>query len=252
MGGRAHTIGDTAVTRLALVHGFTQTSACWGPLADDLAADHEVVALDAPGHGWRSDVRAGLWDGAHLLAEEAGRAVWLGYSLGGRYCLHVALDTRDAVAGLVLIGATAGIDDEAERAARVAADEALARRLENLGLDAFLDEWLASPPFATLPPEARHLDARRANTVEGLAASLRLAGTGVQEPLWDRLGEVAVPALVVTGADDTRFTALGRRLAGALPRAQVAVIPGAGHAVHLERPTEVAAAVRSWLAVHDL
>jgi 2-succinyl-6-hydroxy-2,4-cyclohexadiene-1-carboxylate synthase len=240
------------VTRLALVHGFTQTSGCWGPLVDDLAAEHDVVALDAPGHGRRSHVRTDLWQGARLLAAEAGRAVWLGYSMGARYCLHVALAVPGAVEGMVLVGATAGIEDEGERTARVAADEALAARLEAVGLDAFLDEWLASPLFATLPVAARCLDARRSNTVEGLAASLRLAGTGAQEPLWGRLGGIAVPVLVVAGSDDERFVAHGRRLADALPRAERAVVPGAGHAAHLERPAEVGAEVRRWLAAHDL
>ena len=88
------------------------------------------------------------------------------------------------------------------------------------------------------------------NTAPGLAASLRLAGTGTQEPLWERLGELAVPVLVVTGGRDAKFTALGARLTDVIgprgeghPGARHVVVAGAGHAPHLERPDEVAALV---------
>ena len=61
--------------RVVLVHGFTQTLASWRPVADDLAADHRVVLVDAPGHGASAAVRADLATTAGLLAEAGGRAV---------------------------------------------------------------------------------------------------------------------------------------------------------------------------------
>jgi pimeloyl-ACP methyl ester carboxylesterase len=154
---------------------------------------------------------------------------------------------------LVLVGATAGIDDRAERSARREADERLAADLERDGLDAFLERWLANPLFAGLSPEDASLDARRQNTVAGLAASLRLTGTGSQEPLWDRLGGLPMPVLVVAGEDDTKFTELGERLVEAIgASAALAVIPGAGHAVHLEQPAAFLAVVAPFLASgHD-
>ncbi len=237
--------------RLALVHGFTQTRACWGPVADDLAVDHEVVRIDAPGHGRSAAVAADLERTADLLADVAGPATWLGYSMGGRACLHLALHRPDAVRALVLLGATAGIEDPAARAARVEADEALARQLEEEGLEPFLDRWLALPLFAGLTPEAQHREARLENQARALAASLRLAGTGAQEPLWDRLGEVAAPVLLVAGARDERFAATAARMAGLIgDHAAVRLVPDAGHAAHLERPHAFLDVVRPWLAEH--
>lgn len=237
--------------RLALVHGFTQTGECWGPAADDLAADHEVVRIDSPGHGRSREVAADLVATADLLAEAAGPATWLGYSMGGRACLHLALARPDVVRALVVLGATGGIADPAARAARVAADEVLARQLEEEGLEPFLDRWLALPLFAGLPPEAQHRSARLDNDPGALATSLRLAGTGAQEPLWDRLRAVTAPVLVVAGARDERFAATATELVRAIgPNAERRLVPGAGHAAHLEDPAGFLGVVRPWLAEH--
>ena len=237
--------------RLVLVHGFAQTARCWGPVADDLGADHEVLALDLPGHGESPLPALDLPGTAAALAEAGGRATYVGYSFGGRACLRLALDHPEVVEGLVLVGGTAGLEDEDERAARRAADDALARQLEAEGVAAFLDRWLALPLFAGLAPERQYRHERLRNRPEALAASLRLAGTGAQEPLWGRLGELGArraPVLVAAGADDTKFAALGRRLvAGIGPGAELALVPGAGHTAHLEQPEAFLAALRAWL-----
>ena len=239
--------------RLVLVHGFTQTRDCWGPLAPDLAGDHEVVRVDAPGHGTSSDLVADLWEGAALLAATGGPASYVGYSMGGRLVLHVALARPDVVRGLVLIGATAGIEDPAARTRRADDDETRAQLIDSVGVDAFVDQWLAQPLFAGLPPEHRCIEARRSNTAAGLASSLRRAGAGAQEPLWDRLGALAMPVLVLAGADDAAYVAHGHRLASSIgANATLAVVPGAGHAVHLEAPAATAGLVRAWLADHEL
>jgi 2-succinyl-6-hydroxy-2,4-cyclohexadiene-1-carboxylate synthase len=239
--------------RLVLVHGFTQNRNCWGPLAAALAADHEVVRVDAPGHGRSSAVGAGLWDGAGLIAERGGPATYVGYSMGARFALHVALRRPEFVRGLVLIGGTGGIDDERARADRVAADEALAERLEHDGVEAFLDAWLALPLFAGLAPDVQFRAERRENTVDGLAGSLRWAGTGAQDPLWDRLGDLAMPVLAMAGGRDEKFTAEARRMVDAIgATATLAVVPDAGHAAHLEQPDAAVATIRPWLADHGL
>ncbi len=239
--------------RLVLVHGFTQTSRCWGPAADDLAADHEVVLVDAPGHGRSSRVDADLVAGARLMGRCGGPATYLGYSMGGRYLLHLALDRPELVRGLVLVGTTAGIDEPAGRAARRRRDEARAADLEADGLEPFLAAWLAQPLFAGLDEARRFRAERSRNTVAGLAGSLRRAGTGTQEPLWDRLGALVMPVLVVAGADDGPFRAAAERLVATIgANATPAVVPGAGHAAHLEAPPAFLDRLRPWLAAHDL
>jgi 2-succinyl-6-hydroxy-2,4-cyclohexadiene-1-carboxylate synthase len=238
---------------LVLVHGFTQTRRCWGAVADALAADHEVVRVDAPGHGRSSSVQADLREGARLLADVGGPAVYVGYSMGARLSLHVALERPDAVRGMVLLGATAGIEDDAERAARRERDVTTAAHLEAVGLEAFLDEWLAQPLFAGLPADRAYRDERLENTVPGLRSSLELAGTGAQEPTWHELHRLEMPVLVLAGARDEKFAALADRLGREIgTNATVVLVEDAGHAAHLERPERFLEVVQVWLAAHDL
>jgi 2-succinyl-6-hydroxy-2,4-cyclohexadiene-1-carboxylate synthase len=235
--------------RVVLVHGFTQTAASLAPLAEHLSSAFEVVTVDLPGHGGSSAVRADLPGAARLLAGAGGSARYVGYSLGGRVCLRLAIDRPDLVEALVLIGASPGIADPAERAARRAADGALAAGLERDGVAAFLDRWLAQPLFATLPAGAAGLADRLANSADGLAAALRLLGTGAQEPLWDRLGELRMPVLLLSGDLDRKFGDIGRRMATLIgPNARQVGVADAGHAVHLEQPERTAALVAAFLS----
>ncbi|QYG93375.1 alpha/beta fold hydrolase [Iamia sp. SCSIO 61187] len=231
--------------RVVLLHGFTQTSVSWRPVVERLGPDVDVVAPDLPGHGTAGAVRLDLAGTAARVADVGGPATYVGYSMGGRVALRLALDRPDLVTGLVLVGATAGIDDAAERAARREADEALARRIEADGVEPFLERWLAQPLFAGLTPASDDLAARRANTAEGLAASLRLSGTGTMDPpWWDELGRVDAPTTIVVGERDAKFRTLGRRLAAGIgPTARLVVVAGAGHACHLEVPGSVAAVI---------
>lgn len=243
--------------RLVLLHGFTQTATSWTPVADAIAGsttvgahDWNLTALDLPGHGGSPDGARSLHECASDVAESLGTPppVLVGYSMGARVALHVALDHPGTIAGLVLVSGTAGIEDPVERTERIRADEALASHLESIGTAAFVEEWLAQPMFATLSREAARVHERTANAPSGLAASLRHAGTGTQEPLWDRLGEITVPTLVVTGDLDAKFTSLGDRLAESIAHSARVRIPGAGHTVHLEETRRFSDAVTAWLA----
>jgi 2-succinyl-6-hydroxy-2,4-cyclohexadiene-1-carboxylate synthase len=233
--------------RLVMVHGFTQTRRCWGSLDQTLAPGHEVVTVDAPGHGESTDIAADLWTTAELLVTTGERATYLGYSMGGRMVLHAALDHPGEVERLVLISATAGIEDDVERAVRRRADDERADRLEQIGVDAFLDEWLAQPMFDSLPLDNRDLDERRHNTASGLASSLRRAGTGAQEPLWDRLSELSMPVLLVTGSLDEKFSRVAGRMAEGIGDNARWVLMSGGHTVHREA-TGFADLLTDWLA----
>jgi 2-succinyl-6-hydroxy-2,4-cyclohexadiene-1-carboxylate synthase len=241
--------GRRAGERVVLVHGFTQTLAAWEAVGDRLAGRRQVVRVDLPGHGGSGAVRVGFGEAAGLVGEAGGTGVYVGYSLGGRLCLRLALDRPDLVRGLVLVGASPGIADPGARAARRAADEALAAELERDGVAAFLDRWLAGPLFASLPEAAAGREERLANSPGGLASALRRLGTGAQEPLWERLAGLRPPTLLVAGALDAKFAGIAREMAAAIgPEARVALVPGAGHAVHLERPDAMAALISELLA----
>jgi 2-succinyl-6-hydroxy-2,4-cyclohexadiene-1-carboxylate synthase len=244
----APSAGKPSTGRLVLVHGFTQTRASWTAIGASLAGDgYEVVSVDAPGHGESATVQVDLVAGADLLGRATGPATYIGYSMGGRMALHLAVSRPDLVERLVLVSSTAGIADDRERAARRATDEQRAASIERDGVAAFLADWLSLPLFANLPPDAARLDDRLGNTAAGLASSLRLAGTGAQQSLWPALESLPMPVLVVTGQLDAKFTAIAERMAALIPDAVVEIIAGAGHVVHLERPAEFLEVLRRWL-----
>jgi 2-succinyl-6-hydroxy-2,4-cyclohexadiene-1-carboxylate synthase len=229
---------------LVLLHGFTQTGRSWQPVLHALAARYRAIAPDLPGHGGFAERRPASFAACdayvRVLADQP--ITLAGYSMGGRIALHAALSLGPRVRRLVLVGASPGIADAAERAARAAEDAALADRIEAIGLEAFVREWGAQPLFDGMPrgiAEIAHADRMR-NTAAGLAAALRGLGTGVMPPLWDRLGELTVPVELVVGERDEKFRAIAERMTAALVAGRLHVVPGTGHAVHLEAPEAVA------------
>lgn len=239
--------------RVVLVHGFTQSGASWRPVAAALSEGCEVVAPDLPGHGTSPPAAGDLFTAARQLADACGRATYVGYSMGGRVCLHLALAAPHLVERLVLVSATAGIEDVEEREARRAADAELADRIEkggNEALAAFVEEWLAGPLFSDLDEQTADRGARLVNTATGLAGSLRLHGTGSQQPLWERLGSLEMPVVVVAGERDTKFVDLGARLVSAIgANARFVPVPGAGHAACFEQPEGFARLLEAFLEV---
>jgi len=233
---------------IVLLHGFAGTGRMWEPVIAALDGEtYRPLAPDLRGHGSAARVRPVTFEAcvADVLALCAGPFTLCGYSMGGRLALHVALAAPERVARLVLVATTAGIEDDAERAARRAADDALASEIAAGGIEDFVARWSAQPLFAGDPPEAVaawQADQRR-NDPAGLAAALRGVGTGAMTPLWDRLGALTMPAHVLAGERDEKFTALAHRLAAALPDARLTIVPGAGHGLPRERPDAVAAAL---------
>ena len=239
-------------SRMVLAHGFTQTARSWATFEELVGAampHAETIAVDLPGHGDAlAPADLDLWASADRLIAVGGVGTYVGYSMGARVALHAAFTAPDAVRRLVLIGATAGIDDDDERQARRAADERLADHIEAVGVPTFIDEWLANPLFAGLTEDTALRSDRLRNSAAGLAASLRATGTGTQTPLWERLSEITCPVLVLVGEYDAKFTDLGRRLVDRLRAAELVVITDAGHSVHLEQPEATVATIASWLA----
>jgi 2-succinyl-6-hydroxy-2,4-cyclohexadiene-1-carboxylate synthase len=250
---------------LVLLHGFTGSAASWSPVSCDLASSHRVIAIDIIGHGASSapvdrsryTFQQALQDLAEVTAQLGiTRASWLGYSMGGRLALGMALDYPDLVSSLILVSATAGIHDEHERHQRTEADQAIARRIEATGVEAFVDEWERLPIWEsqrTLPDEVSRAqrDIRLGNRAVGLANSLRGMGQGVQPSYWDRLGEIEAPVLLMVGALDRKYVGIAGQMGVRIVDATLSVVPGAGHAVHLERPHEFVDDVRTFLARYE-
>ncbi len=232
---------------LVLLHGFTHTGASWEGVIAALPERYRPVALDLRGHGSASARRPvsleGVIDDIAAAAEPS--FALAGYSMGGRIALHAALALGERVERLILIGASPGLADPAERRSRCAADERLAEALERSSIEDFARRWAQTPVLAGQPhavASAVHADRLR-NTPAGLAAALRGLGTGALPSLWERLRELAMPVQVLVGARDLKFRAVAERMIEAIPRAELQIVPDSGHAVHLEAPTVVAAAL---------
>ncbi|HEY4190953.1 MAG TPA: 2-succinyl-6-hydroxy-2,4-cyclohexadiene-1-carboxylate synthase [Candidatus Limnocylindrales bacterium] len=236
---------------LLLVHGFTGRGTSWGAHTAAFAAVFRVIVVDLPGHGRtaatpndpsRMSVERTADDLATILRRlDASPASVLGYSLGARVALRLAVAHPESVARLVLESPSAGIENPSDRDARRAADEALAGRIERDGIAAFVAEWEAQPIFATQAhlPAARAAQIHRtrlANRPQGLAASLRGAGQARMEPLHERLGDVSAPTLVIAGAVDDRGRPRAEAVATTIPGARLEIVDGSGHTPHDERP----------------
>jgi 2-succinyl-6-hydroxy-2,4-cyclohexadiene-1-carboxylate synthase len=230
---------------VVLLHGFTHTGASWDPVVAALGESYRACAPDIRGHGSASDrVPATIEGVLHDVAAAApGRCALVGYSMGGRIALHAGLGLPGRVDRLVLIGASPGIADASEREARRQSDERLAREIDASTIEEFAARWALTPVLAGQPPAVA--DAVRAdrlrNDPAGLARALRGLGTGALGSVWDRLPEIGMPVALVVGERDEKFRAIAAEMVAAgLKRAEIVVVPGAGHAVHLEAPDAVA------------
>ena len=235
---------------LVMLHGFTGSVENWHPLVAHLEQYTTAILIDLPGHG-RSDappdparyeMAAVARDLAKLLQVLTASPVnLLGYSMGGRLALYMAVHYPDLVKTLILESASPGLAEAQERLARRARDEALADAIERDGVAAFVSYWENLPLFASqkrLPEAVRQrLRAQRLrNRAHGLANSLRGMGTGVQPPLWEALAHVRQPVLLMAGELDARFVRIAKQMQARLPHAQLDIVPDAGHTIHLEQP----------------
>jgi 2-succinyl-6-hydroxy-2,4-cyclohexadiene-1-carboxylate synthase len=225
------------VPEVVFLPGFMQHADTWSPIAAAVAERYPVRLVDFE-----------TWTFEERVAEIRGDGcVVVGYSMGGRLALHAALGS--AFAGLVVVGASAGIADADERRRRKEADSELADWIETHSIDEVVARWERNPVFASQP--APLVDAQRAGRLAhspaDLARLLRSAGQGALDPIWDRLESLGMPVLALAGEDDPTYRAASERIASLVPQGRCGVIRGAGHAAHLEAPDAVRDAILGFL-----
>lgn len=248
-----------------VLHGFLGSKHDWHEVATKLQSGRRLAIFDLPGHGPAEDARedndCSMDSACHrieavLEALEAPRGHLIGYSFGARTALYFAATRPSCVASLVLESGSPGIQDDAERAARKGDDEGRALALVRDGLEAFVSAWEEMPLFATqknLPAKvlADQRARRLQNDAECLARSLRHAGTGSQHWLGDHFHKIVAPVLLIAGSLDEKYAAIAKQMRAELPNARCAIVPGAGHNVHLEKPEEFISIVDGFLTTQD-
>ena len=229
---------------MVFVPGFMQPGDAWAPVAEGLPERYPSVLLDHAEHSFEGRLAeiAGVGEGAVLC----------GYSLGGRLALHAAVREPGRYAGLVTVGASAGIDAPATREARAEADARLASWMETQPIEQIVEVWERQPLFADQSEQL--MEAQRPGRLRqdprGLAMLLRTAGQGTLDPLWDGLHELDIPVLALAGALDERYREVARRIARTVPQGASQIVENAGHAPQLQRPEAVAKFLADFLDQH--
>ncbi len=234
---------------VVLLHGFLGSHADWQAVISVLDPDFDVLAVDLPGHGdsvGEMDAAAFTLPGAAcavMQCLDAGgieSALVIGYSMGGRLALYMALHAPERCRAVIMESASPGLMDEKQAAARILADENWARRFESEPLAEVLQAWYKQPVFSTLTEQAdlyeKMIQQRLRNRGVAVARSLRGMSVGAQTPLWDRLPELQRDVWVLTGQRDAKYCRVAAAMAERSRRIRAVPVPDAGHNAHLERP----------------
>jgi 2-succinyl-6-hydroxy-2,4-cyclohexadiene-1-carboxylate synthase len=260
---RVVTCAAADATPVVILHGFTGSTESMREVVAQLCQTRTIICVDLVGHG-RSDApqdvsRYSMEACTEQLAEVIeslglDRPHLLGYSMGGRAALTFCTRYPDRARSALVVGASSGFANPEARRARVADDESLAEHLFEVGLEAFINEWMAKPIFASqarlgVVGLERSRTERLRNRPHGLAQSLRGMGTGAMPPT--DLTCLALPTCFVAGAEDEKFIALARSYGDRIDNAQVEIIPEAGHAAHLEKPEAFGRIAREFFARVD-
>lgn len=226
---------------MLFIPGFMQRGDAWRPVAELLPERYPSRLLDHAEHSYEGRVGEILGAGASVL---------VGYSLGGRLALRAALRSPESFTAVVLVGATAGIEEGPLRVARAEADEKLASWMEAMPIEDIVALWERQPLFAdqseALVEEQR--PGRLAHDPRSLALLLRTAGQGVLEPVWHELSQLELPLLAIAGARDEGYVRAAQRIASTAPNGRAAIVENAGHAPQLQQPGEVARLLEELLA----
>jgi len=253
------THGSKASPAILMLHGFLGSSKDWFEVTDTLKSKFFCILPDLPGHGRTkslSDSDYAMQSTAlSLLAilnqEEIKQAALVGYSMGGRLALYLALTHSEYFSKLILESASPGLKTEKERQARMASDAAVISNLKTQTIDEFITGWYSQPMFDTIRQDSSKfeelLKSRSENNSENLSKSLKFMGSGVQPSLWDILADLKQPTLLIVGANDNKFKSVACEMQERSEAISLATIASAGHNVHFERPQEFVMELQKFL-----
>ena len=233
-------------------HGFGGSGLDFEILADCLNGDRALISLNLPGHGGRPANEVGresILSFMRVHAPEPFRV--LGYSMGGRFTLRIAVEGTIQMEKLCLIGTTAGLRSESERLEREVFEAELAQNLSTLSPSNFQDWWSNLGVIASqqkMPSHHRkNMHQRRAlNDLDSLQLANQHWGTLATPSLWSGLNHLSNEVCLIVGDEDAKYAQIAQKMKDLLRFATVRKVPHAGHAPHFESPSRTAAIVRSF------
>lgn len=236
---------------ILFLHGFLGAHDEWAGFMEPLSAEFRCLAVDLPGHGKTpacDDTAFYSFEGAarailcFLREQHVQRTHLVGYSMGGRLALYLAVHHPEVCDRLIIESSSPGLLASDEAAARRAHDAKWAARFEREPLDAVVDDWYRQPLFATLHDHpaafARLRERRLRNRASEVGLSMRGMSVGVQESLWDRLAVLDRDVLLVVGEKDRKYRLVADRMSDLSGRIRTVMVSGAGHNAHVEQPAE--------------
>jgi 2-succinyl-6-hydroxy-2,4-cyclohexadiene-1-carboxylate synthase len=252
-------VGDPSRPVIIFLHGFLGNSVDWHQYLAWLSEEYCCLAIDLPGHGQtRVDGDESNYsipkcaDGIiGLLNElEIKKAHLVGYSMGGRLALHLALHHPRRWNKLVLESTSPGLQIDNEKKERWKDDQALAAKLENGEIKDFVNAWYAQPIFTSLHHHPRFIELKKSrweNDRFELARCLRGMSTGKQTSLWNKLAQIQIPVLMLVGEYDPKYKIIANEMKKICSKLQVRVVENCGHMIHFENPHLFAHYVKHFL-----
>ncbi|KAL2455175.1 Protein PHYLLO [Forsythia ovata] len=266
IGKSIDSLQDTVVVFL---HGFLGAGDDWMPIMKALSSSLRCVAIDLPGHGGSKLLNVSQGQSlsmdvvVNMLCKvlhdlTPGKVVLVGYSMGARISLYMALKCSNKVEGAVIISGSPGLTDPDARTSRRAKDDFRACSLVSNGLEFFLDTWYSEELWSSLRshPHFKQIVANRSqhDDLHTLAKVLSDLSIGRQQSLWGDLKKCTLPILLIVGERDVKFKKIARDMYSKMNDETrntdcppIVEIPNSGHAVHLENPLPVIAAVSQFL-----
>ena len=253
------THGDKKNPAVLFLHGFMGNGRSWNEIIETMQKNYYCITIDLPGHGQSLDA-----DESHFKMPECAKQIiqiiktfktdkvsLVGYSMGARLGLFLALNHPERFNKTVLESGSPGLKTEEERSARQKSDGLLALELEKAPLAEFVDKWYEQPLFKPLKKNKKRfqelLQKRLVNAPRGLAGSLRFMGLGAQPSLWKNLKELKCPMLLLVGELDAKFQEIAKQMSNESNKIKIKSIKDAGHNVHFEKPAEYAQALKNFL-----
>ena len=252
-------IGNSTRCPLLFLHGFMGDCHEFDEIISLLSEEFYCLAVDLPGHGktrttgedkhYRMEniARASI---EFLDALDIDRCISIGYSMGGRLALYLALHFPKYFDRVVLESASPGLKTQEEREARVRKDLKLAQELEVEDLSSFLNRWYSQPLFSSMkkyPGFSKMLAQRLQNNAFELSKSLRNLSTGLQPSLWNALRENSVPLLLLVGELDEKFIGINTEMVSSCKFGRLEIVRNCGHNIHLESPISFARRIRHFV-----